>query len=272
MGTRLVRGRWFTPTDTSDSLPIAVVNETMARIYWKDGAAIGGRIRIGSNADRPWAAVVGIVADERHNGVMGIVKEKFYVPHSQWHVVTRGNVIRNVFAVVRTSGEPLALAAPIRSEIRQLDPNLPIANVRPMRDVVSTAMATPRLTAFLLGSFAAIALVLAAVGIYGVLSYVVSQRTHEIGIRLAVGAGRYHVLGLVLRQGALIGLTGVGVGLAGAFVLTRLMQTLLYEVTPNDAATFITVPVVLLVIALLASSVPALRAMRVSPTTALRIE
>jgi putative ABC transport system permease protein len=187
-------------------------------------------------------------------------------------VVTGGGIIRNVFLVARTSGEPLALAATIRNEIRQLDPTLPVANVRPMRAVVSTALSTPRLTGFLLGAFAGIALALAAVGIYGVLSYLVSQRTHEIGIRVAVGADRRKVLGMILRQGVTLAIGGVAVGLVAAFALTRLMASLLYQVEPSDPITFAAVAMALLLVAAAASYLPALRAMRVSPMQALRME
>lgn len=271
MGTRLTRGRWFSSADRTDTQPVAVINETMARTYWKDGNAVGGRIRVG-NMKNPWVNVVGIVADERHNGVTGIVKEKFYIPHSQWHVVTGGSIIRNVFVVARTAGDPLAVAGAVRNEIRQLDPNLPVANIRPMREVVSTALATPRLTGFLLGAFAAIALALAAVGIYGVLSYLVSQRTHEIGIRLAIGADRMQVLGMILRQGITLALAGIVVGIVGAYVLTRTMTSLLYQVQPSDPITFATVALALVAVAAFASYVPALRATRVSPVSALRME
>jgi predicted permease len=271
MGTRLTRGRWFTSADRTDTQLVAVINETMARTYWKDGNAVGGRIRVG-NMKNPWVNVVGIVADERHNGVTGIVKEKFYIPHSQWHLVTGGGIIRNVFVVARTAGDPLAVAGAVRNEIRQLDPNLPVANIRPMRDVVSTALATPRLTGFLLGTFAAIALALAAIGIYGVLSYLVSQRTHEIGIRLAIGADRLQVLGMILRQGVTLAIAGIVIGVAGAFALTQMMASLLYQVQPSDPITFAAVPVALIAVAALASYLPALRATRVSPVRALRME
>jgi putative ABC transport system permease protein len=271
MGTRLVRGRWFTDGDTSESQLVAVVNETLAAQYFRDGDAVGGRIRVG-NMKNPWAVVVGIVADERHNGVTGLVKEKFYIPHSQWHLVTGGNLVRNAFIVVRTSGDPAALAAPIRSQVRALDSTLPIANVRPMTDVVSASLATPRLTGFLLGAFAIIALLLAAVGIYGVLAYLVSRRTHEIGIRLAIGADRAQVIRMVLGEG--VGLTALGliVGVGGAAALTRLMTSVLYEVTPGDPWTYAAVIAGLLGVAGIASALPAFRASRVDPVVALRIE
>jgi predicted permease len=272
MNTRLMRGRWFAASDTTDSQPVAVVNETLARTYWKDPeAVVGGRIRIG-NMRNPWMTVVGIVADERHNGVTGQVKEKFYVPHSQWHVATGGNLIRGGFMVVRTAGDPMLLAGPVRQQVREMDANIPVANIRPMTDVVNTALATPRLTGFLLGTFAAIALTLAAVGIYGVLSYLVARRTHEIGIRLAVGADRMQVLALVLRQGLTLAGMGIAAGVFAAFALTRLMQSLLYEVQPTDAVTFGVVVLALTAVALLASALPAWRATRVSPLIALRTE
>ena len=272
MGTRLVRGRLFTRADTSGSVPVAVINETMARTYWTDPATVvGGRIRVGA-ATNPWVTVVGIVADERHNGVTGVVKEKFFIPHSQWHVVTGGNLIRSVFVVVRTAGDPMTAAAPVRDIVRQLDPTLPVANVRSMDDVVASALATPRLTGFLLAAFAGIALALAAVGIYGVLAYLVAQRTQEIGVRLAIGADRRQVLGMILRQGMTLSIGGIAAGLVAAFLLTRLMQSLLYQVQPADPLTFVAVPVILLVVSLVASSLPALRAMKVSPLIALRTQ
>jgi predicted permease len=272
MGSRLVRGRWFTAADTMASVPVAVVNETMARTYWTDPAAVlGGRIRLGSAPNRPWATVVGIVADERHSGVTDIVKEKFFIPHNQWPVATAGgDPIRSVFVVARTAGDPMSAADSIRAEIRQMDASLPVANVRTMNEVVATALATPRLTGFLLGVFAAIALALAGVGIYGVLAYLVSQRTQEIGIRLALGADRSQVLAMVLRQGLSLAAVGTVVGLIGAFALTRLIRSLLYEVRPDDPLTFAAVATALLLVALTASFLPARRASRLPPTIALR--
>lgn len=272
IGGRLVLGRWFAPSDTRVSAPVAVVNETMARTYWSGpSSAIGGRIRLGSYPNRPWVTVVGVVADERHDGVTEIVREKFFIPHNQWPLSTSGgDPIRSVFLVVRTNGDPLSVAGAIRAVVREMDANVPIAHVRTMDEVVAAALAIPRLTGLLLGGFAAIALALAAVGIYGVLAYHVSQRTQEIGIRLAIGAGRTTVLSMVLTQGLALAGVGILLGWLGAFALTRVMQGLLYGVRPNDPLTFAAVAAALLAVALLAALLPAWRATRVSPTTALR--
>jgi ABC-type antimicrobial peptide transport system permease subunit len=164
----------------------------------------------------------------------------------------------------------MSVAVAARNEIREMDASLPVANVRSMNDVVAAALATPRLTGFLLGAFAAIALALAAVGTYAVLAYVVSQRTQEIGIRLAIGADRSQVLGMVLRQGLALAAIGIAAGLIGALALTQLMQSLLYDVRPNDPVTFVAVTVAVLLVALLASVLPARRATRVPPAIALR--
>jgi ABC-type antimicrobial peptide transport system permease subunit len=166
----------------------------------------------------------------------------------------------------------LSVAATLRAEVRNLDANIPVANIRPMTQVVGTALATSRLTGFLMGAFAAIALTLAAVGIYGVLSYLVARRTQEIGIRLAIGADRSQVMLMILRQGMTLAGAGIAAGVVAAFLMARLMQSLLYQVKPNDPGTFLVVPMVLVIVALLASLLPAFRATRVSPLTALRSE
>ena len=271
MGEQVVRGRGIERTDTTNGQLVGLVNEEMARRYWPGRDAIGGRFRIGGRADRPWVNVVGIVKDVRHNGVTGVVKEKFYVPHTQWHLSV-GNPIRSMTLVVRTDGNPSTLTSAVRNIIRQLDANLPVADVRTMEDVVGGALSTPRFTSVLLSIFAALALTLSAVGIYGVLSYVVSRRTREIGIRVAIGAGRAQVLTMVLGSGVSLAVYGIAAGLVLAFGVTRLLRGLLHGVTPADPATFVVVAASLTAVAALASVVPAWRASRVDPVIALRSE
>jgi len=272
MGERLVRGRTISPADTADGQLVALINEELARLYFPGRDPIGGRLKIGGgNPNRPWVTVVGIVADVRHNGITEVIKEKFYVPHRQWHKST-GNAIRSMALVVKTSTDPLGLVSPIRQEIRTLDANLPVANVRAMSEVVGATLSSPRFTGFLLVTFAAIALALSAIGIYGVLSYLVSRRTREIGIRLAIGAGRAQVLRMVLGNGLTLALAGVVLGLALALVVARFMRTMLHGVGPADPLTFVSVGVTLSLVALLSSLVPAWRATRVNPVVALKTE
>jgi putative ABC transport system permease protein len=271
LGERLIAGRSFTAADRADAAQVAIVNEKMASLYWKDGNPIGRRIRMGSNGERPWATVVGIVADLQHNGLGSMVKEKFYRPHAQFAQST-GFAIRNMTLVVKTPGGPMTLVGAIRHEIAAMDPSLPVAAIRPMTDVVDSAGSAPRFTGWLLGLFAALALTLAAIGIYGVLAYLVSQRTREIGIRIAVGAAPASVLRLIVGRGLRLAFQGVVIGLVAAFIGTRVMVALLYQVQPRDLLTFVAVPLVLSLVALLASVIPAVRAMRVDPINALRTD
>ncbi|MFY9551797.1 MAG: ABC transporter permease [Thermoanaerobaculia bacterium] len=271
LGERVLRGRAFAASDNAQTLPVVLVNETFARIYWSGQDPLGKRIRMGSDALRPWMTVVGLVRNVRHNGITEIIKEKFYVPHAQFALAT-GSAPRNMTLVMRADGDPLSLVGPIRSEVRRLDPNLPIANVRTMIQVVDASLATPRLTSSLLSIFAGVALVLAAVGVSGVLAYLVSRRRREIGIRLALGASRSNVLGLVIRRGLVTAGAGIAAGLLAASFLARLMEGLLYGVPPRDPVTFAAVAALLLAVALAASAIPALRAARVNPLEALRSE
>jgi predicted permease len=272
LGERLLRGRTFTPADTAEALPVAVVNETLARTYWPGQDPIGRRMRMGSSTTRPWMTVVGLVKDERHNGVTAAIKEKFFVPYAQFPAAREGDAARGMTLVLRVSGDAMRLVGPIRAEVRRLDPRLPVANVRMMTDVVDASMATPRLTGSLLSIFAGLALVLAAIGVAGVLAYLVSRRRREIGIRMALGASRANVLGLILRRGLVYAGAGIAAGVLAALFLTRLMEGLLFGVAPRDPVTFLAVSGILLLIAAAASLVPALRASRVDPLEALRSE
>jgi putative ABC transport system permease protein len=271
MRERVVRGRDFSESDTSDSQLVALVNEEMVRRYWNGRDPIGGRLRVGGSDERPWVTVVGVVADVKHNGITGVVKEKFYVPHTQWHK-SLGNPIRGMTLVIRTDIDPARLTSQVRQTIKTMDPNLPIADVRTMNDVVGATLSTPRFTGVLLTAFAVLALTLSAIGIYGVLSYLVSRRTREIGIRVAIGARRADVIRLIMRSGLLLALTGVLVGLGLAAWTAQFLRGLLHGVSALDPATFGVVAVVLTIVATIASLVPALGAMRVDPVIALKAE
>jgi putative ABC transport system permease protein len=271
MGERIVQGRGVQRSDTSDSQLVALVNEELVRRYLSGQNPIGARLKIGGGMDRPWVTVVGVVANVRHNGITDVVKEKFYIPHTQWHQSV-GQPIRSMSLVVRSTVAPAALARSIRQEVRALDPAMPVAQVRTMREVVNATMSGSRFMGVLLATFAAIALALSAIGIYGVLAFLVTRRTREIGIRLAIGAGRREVLRLVLGSGLTLAFVGLAVGMAIAALTTQFMRTLLHNVEPIDAPTFIAVAALLSIVALLASLVPAWRAARVDPVVALKTE
>jgi len=270
LGERLVRGRLITDADGADAPPVALINETMARTYWPGQDPIGRRIRQGGPS-RPFVTIVGIVGDVRHNGLEVAIKEKFYRPQAQFSA-SSGNAVRNMNLVVKTAGDPMSLVGPIRAEVRALDPNLPIANIRTMDEVVAASMSQPRLAGSVLLLFASLALLLAAIGLYGVLAYVVSERQHEIGIRMAIGADAGDVRRSVLRQGLQLGAMGVVLGAGVSLGIGQLIRGLLHGVSPYDPTTFAVVAGMLLVVAALASWVPARRATRVDPIVALKAE
>jgi predicted permease len=271
MGERLVAGRDLTPADTLGAEDVALINEAMAEKYWAGRNAVGGRFKMG-NPKAPWITVVGIVGDVTHNGITTIIKPKFYRPIKQWSqsFAAGGPPSRFTTLVLRTSGDPMALARPVRDRIRLIDPELPVAAIRTLDNVVATSIATPRLTGQVLVLFAGLALLLAGIGIYGVLSYVVNLRRQEIGIRLAIGAAPAQVRRQVLLSGLRLTIIGIAGGLVLAALVTPLLEPLLHEVTPTDPLTFASVAGVLLAVAALASLVPAWRASRVDPLTALR--
>lgn len=271
MGERLVDGRDLLASDTLGALNVALVNEAMAKKYWEGRNAVGGQFKMGG-PKAPWITVVGVVGNVTHDSVTTQVKPKFYRAVKQWSqsFADGGSPSRNTTLVLRSTGDPMALARPMRDRIRQIDPQLPVAAIRTLDDIVATSIATPRLTGQVLVVFAGLALLLAGIGIYGVLSYVVNLRRQEIGIRLAVGAAPSQVRRQILIGGLRLTLIGIAGGLVLAAVATPLLAPLLHEVTPTDPLTFGSVAVVLLLVATLASLVPAWRASRVDPLTALR--
>jgi len=270
MGIRLLRGRSFTSADTAESTPVVVVNEALARRIWPNEDPVGKRLKFGSledqdDEDKPWREVVGVVKDVKMNGVARTTTLQTYLPYAQLPNTSLG-------LIVRAERNPTALANAVEQTIHALDKNLPVFRVFTMDQLLSNALAQRRLTLVLLASLAALALLLAAVGIYGVISYAVRQCTHELGLRMALGAQARDVLRLILTQGIKLTLLGIGLGLAAAFALTRWMESLLFGVRPTDALTFAGIALLLLLVALLACWIPARRATKVDPMIALRCE
>lgn len=269
MGIAILKGRSFAEADNEQSQPVAIVNETMARQYWPGQDALGKRFKVGDPEDPlPLITVVGIAADVHQMGPDVPVKAEMYFPYRQETV----HFYAPRDLVIRTSVDPLSIAAAVRREIRAVDPDQPVANVRTLDDVLSKEIAPRRIAMTLLMTFAGLALVLASIGIYGVLSYFVTQSTPEIGVRLALGARQVDVLKLVVGRGMRLALAGLAVGLAAALLLTRLMASLLFGVSATDAISFVVVSVLLIVVALLACYIPARRATKVDPLVALRYE
>ncbi|HWF88857.1 MAG TPA: FtsX-like permease family protein, partial [Pyrinomonadaceae bacterium] len=256
-------------SDNAKSLPVAIVNETMARQYWPGENVLGRRFKLGDpNDDVPWREIVGVVADVRQMGLDEPVKAEMYFPYQQDNATW--NMPRDL--AIRTNGDTSNLVGAVRQIIREVDPDQPVSNVATMAEVLGTEAAQRRMGMIMLAGFAALALLLASLGIYGVLAYFVTQHTNEIGVRQALGATPRNILFLVLRKGMGLTLVGVAIGLAAAFALTRLMSSLLFGVTAADPLTFATVPLVLVGVALLACYIPARRATKVDPLVALRYE
>lgn len=268
MNIGLVRGRLLNAGDREDSMPAVVINDTMAARYWPGEDAIGRQFMMGTD-DKPWLTIVGIVRTVRHNAVVEEARAEMYVAHAQLPAHIR-SAPRGMTLVIKTEGNPIALAGPVRETIRSLDRNLPVSDVRAMDDVAADALSQPRFVTFLLGLFAAIALTLAAIGIYGTVSLLVAERTQEMGIRLALGAERGSILRLVLGQGLLLAGVGLALGMGGAIFLTRTLAGLIYGVGALDPLTFTAVPALLWAVALVACLLPARRAASVDPISTLR--
>jgi predicted permease len=272
------RGRTFSDRDTKNSTPVVIINEAMARQFWPKGDPLSDRLVIGRGVMREFAAeperqIIGIVGDSRDGGLNSDPQPQMFIPQAQVpDLANQLNVRLTPIAwVVRTQGSPASMSAAVQEQLRQAT-GLPVSDVQSMDEVKSVSTSRDRFNMWLMTIFGGSALLLSAIGIYGLMSYAVQQRTQEIGIRLALGAQGGQLRRMVVWQGMLLTLTGVGVGLAGAYFLTKLMQTFLFGVTARDTLVFVGVPAVLTLVALFAVWIPARRASRVDPIIALRVE
>jgi putative ABC transport system permease protein len=262
MGITLIKGRLLTDREVSQESPRAVINQTMARRFFAQDP-IGKRLRLGYR-QKDWLEIVGVVRDVKSGSLEAPSRPQVYTPTLNW--------TGSMTVVVRTSGDPRSLVSSVRAELKAIDSRAPIAKVRSMEEVVDQAVVARRFNMLLLALFAALALVLTAIGLYGSVSYWVNQRTHEFGIRLALGGRAEEVVRLVMKQGLKLTLMGVAIGLAGALAVTRVLNHLLFGVSATDPVTFSAVTFLLLAVALFACWLPAHRATTVDPMIALRTE
>jgi putative ABC transport system permease protein len=264
MSVPLLRGRTFTSRDAAKAPLVVVINETAAREFWPTGDPLGKRVLMDWSTDLD-AEIIGIVGDVRLTALKQPPRATLYWPLEQ---------VPNSFMtfMIRSEGEPMHLAGAVRTAIASIDPDQPVAKMQTMEEVVSNSLNQPRFTALLLAISSGVAVTLAVVGIYGVLFYTVSQRTHEIGIRMALGAQRSDVLRMVLSHGMVLTVLGVGIGLALTLAASNFLQTLLFEVQPTDPITYASVSALLAAVALVACYIPARRATKVDPMVALRYE
>jgi predicted permease len=265
MGIPVVRGRTFTEADNSDAAPVVVINQTMARKVWPAEEPIGKRVRMGSNTSAPWSTVVGVVGDIRHAGLDEEPAPEMYISYLQGPPVAP-------FIVIRTAGDPAAIGGAVRAELSALDKDLVVYDLRTMTEIRSASLAQRRFITLLVSAFGAMALLIAAIGVYGVMALVVTERTHEMGVRVALGAAPRQVLGLVVRQGLVLAILGVAIGAGASVAVTPTIAGQLYGVGAIDPATLAVVSSLLVGVAVVASAVPARRAMRVDPVKALRYE
>ena len=264
MGMTLLRGRLFNDLDTDKTESVALINEAMAHTYWPNEDPLGKHVKLSRRATA-WTTIVGIVADARTESL-----ENAKVPQIYSDLYQRGEKHLAIF--LRGRLDASAIPDQVREQVQSLDPTLPVFGAQTLNETVSASLSQRRFSMEMITLFAITALCLAALGIYGVISYIVSERTHEIGIRLALGAEKKNILQLVLRQGLGLALAGAAVGLAGALIVSQLMTGLLYGVHPADPVVFLIVPLLLFVVAIAATYLPARRAMRVDPMVALRHE
>jgi putative ABC transport system permease protein len=267
LGIPLLKGRYLSEQDNMDAPPVMVISETMAKRYFPNEDPIGMRLKTGGCTECPWTTIVGVVGDVKSEGLGAEGGPAMYCPYTQESFNIRGMTL-----VLRTEGDPASLVAALRREVNSIDPDLALADIKTMDQLMSDSLGRSRYGGVLLGIFAIVALTLAAVGIYGVIAYAVSQRTHEIGIRIALGASKRDIFRLVVWHGMILSVIGVAIGVGASLMLTRYLSSLLYGVSSTDPATFTSVVLLLITVALLACSIPARRATRVDPMNALRQE
>jgi putative ABC transport system permease protein len=271
MGMRLANGRFFTPNDREDQPRVAIVNEALAHRFFPNQDPLGKRIKIGKlSMPFPWLSIVGVVRDVKQEGLNEETNPALYVPYLQPPLP--GWKFQFMFLSVRTQSDPLSLIATLRSTVQAVDKDQPIYRVATMEQLLARSLAAQKFSMLLLVLFALLALSLSVIGLYSLLSYAATQRTHEIGIRMALGAQTKDVIGLIVKQGAKLTLIGLSVGLSAALALTRLMKSLLFRVEPNDPLTFCVITLLLTIVALLACWIPARRAASMDPLVSLRVE
>ena len=268
MRVPLIAGRQFTDADRAGAQPVCIVDQEMVKRYWPNADPIGKRVTF-NNPQRDsviqWMTVVGVVGHMAHEGLDADKRVQVYFPLPM-------NPLPFLGYTVRTTADPGATVGAIRAAVQSVDANLPLAGLATMDDLIAQSLGPRRFSLLLLAGFALLALVLAAIGLYGVMSYTVTQRARELGVRVALGASARDVVGLVLRQGVRLVVVGVGIGLVAALLLTRVMRTMLFDVSATDPVTFVVIPLLLVTVALVASYLPARRATVVDPVVALRTE
>jgi putative ABC transport system permease protein len=265
----LIRGRSFDSRDRENAPLVAIINRKAAQDFWPNQDPIGKRLKlVRAGTANPWMQVVGITADIKHTGLADTSRQEIYCPYLQ----AESSLQWQRFLAVRTSGDPLSIVRELRRIGSDLDRDEPLNHVMLLSDIVDRETAQSQVQTTLLGGLAALALIMASVGIYGVMAYLVTERTQEIGVRMALGAQRIQILGMVLKRGMILTLIGVIAGISAALVLTRLMNSLLFGVSPADLGVMATVTTLLASVALLAGLIPARRAARIDPLAALRRE
>ena len=273
MGITLKIGRDFLERDTADATPVIIIDEMVAQSYWPNEDSIGKRVAVsreGGRSNRLWRHVIGVVGHVRHQGLDVESKMQMYIPSLQFQVPRIDQ--RTMYLVVRTTSDPMSMFPAVRSAIHAVDADQPVTKVATMEQVLSDSLSQRRLPMLVIAGLTVLALVLTIVGIYGIVSYSVGQRNHEIGIRMALGARPNGIVQSIVRQGLQLTLVGVAIGLVASLALTRVMTSLLYGVSPTDPVIFVMVTLLLIVVAALASYIRARRAARVDPMLALRTE